>query len=191
MAVFQAVIFQTLGGAGWSNVFYISAADHAGAMATLQILNTAMLATQSDGVFSLKLRVSNVEVKGDGLLADPTVNVGALVTAPGTPAPVNLAVHYEFHTADRLHRVHHYVHGIRQTDMTTLANAESEVTGVYAGLAAVAALETAIKTNTVNWQGRTIPPTTAPLTLGGIQIPVSVRRVGRPFGLFRGRRRIA
>lgn len=191
MPVFQGVIFQSAGDAGWSNVYYISAADHAGAMSLLQDLNNKQLALQGATVFSLKLRVSDVTIKGDGYLTNPETLNGSLDMTGTQLAPLDKAVHFRFGTADRLHRVHHYIHGVRISDIATGPDGRTITTPAYSILAAVAAYVTAVEGDSVNWQKRSLPPVTAPLANGGIQQELSTRRVGRPFGQFRGRRRTA
>lgn len=189
--IWQGIIFQSFGEAGWSNSFYISAADNLTAMAALQRINTAMLKTQADTVFTVGLRVSDVEVKGDGFTAIPTNNAGSLALGAGVMAPLNLAARYKLTTADGKHRVNHYVHGLRGTDISTLASGQSIPTVPYAALADVIAFQTELKNDTINWQKRTIPPVTAGFSDCILSDTLSIRRVGRPFNLFRGRRRTA
>jgi len=189
--IWQGVIFQHVGSAGWSEVFYISAADAISAMSVLQGLNTAMLKTQCDAVFTDSLRVSDVNVKGDGFIATPTNPQGSLALGVGTLADINLAARYLLITADNLHRVNHYVHGLRQADVSGGPDGRTELGAAYVTLADVIAFETALRTQTVNWQKRSLPPVTAGFGSCALQRQMSIRRVGRPFGLPRGRRRIA
>ncbi len=189
--IWQGVIFQHVGTAGWSEVFYISAADSPSAIATLQTINTALLKTQCDAVFTDQLRVSDVEVKGDGFLANPTNSQGSLAIGAGTLADINLAARYRLITLDGKHRVNHFVHGLRAQDVTGGPDGMTENTAAYAALADVIAFQTVLKNNTVNWQKRTIPPVTAGFNSCELLRPMSIRRVGRPFGLPRGRRRTA
>lgn len=189
IVIWQGVIFQHVGSAGWSEVFYLSAADVLSAMSLLQQLNTALLKTQCDAVFTDGLRVSDVQVKGDGFVAAPINNSGSLAIGAGSLADVNLAARYRLDTADNLHRVNHYVHGLRQVDVSGGPDGRTETTAVYATLADVIAFQTVLKNNTVNWQKRSIPPVTAGFSNCELIRPLSIRRVGRPFGLPRGRRR--
>lgn len=192
MPLFQGVIFQTCGDAGWSNVFYLSYADAATAMTNLQNLNTQLLGVQAATVFTQALRVSDVTIKGDGLVAQPTTDNGSLsIVAPDTLAPLNLAQRLLSITTDNLHRVSHYIHGMRASDITTGPDGRTITTPTYRGLVAMTNLQLAIKNNTVNWQKRSLPPVTATFGNTNIESLMSVRKVGRPFGQFRGRRRIA
>lgn len=189
--IWQGVIFQALGDAGWSLVVYISAADHLTAMSTLQGINTALLKTQCDATFTRGLRVSDVEVKGDGFTAEPINNAGSLALGAGVPAALDLAARYFLVTVDGKHRVNHYVHGLRQSDTSVDPSGRAIVTAVYAALADVIAFQTNLKNNTVNWQKRSLPPVTAGWDNCDLKTNLSTRRVGRPFGQFRGRRRTA
>lgn len=192
MPCYQGVIFQSAGDAGWTNVFYINAANIGAAMTSLQVINSAMLGVQATTVFTLNLRVSDVDIKGDGLDASPTTQHGTLViTAPDTLAPLNLAMRFLSTTADNLHRLNHYFHGMRQSDIVTNPDGRTDLAGPYVGLGAMETFRQAVQTNTVNWQKRSHPAVTAPISLTTIEDLMSIRRVGRPFGQFRGRRRIA
>jgi hypothetical protein len=192
MATYQGVIFQTAGVAGWSSVYYINAASLAAAMTLLQNINSKQLEIQSNAVFSQSLRVSDVSIKGDGLIAVPTSNQGQLlITPPDTLAPVNLAQRVLFATADGLGRVNHYIHGLRQSDTATDVTGRTITTAVYRALAGMTDYTAAVISDSVNWRKRSIPPVTQPLSTSTVVIDTSIRRVGRPFDLFRGRRRVA
>lgn len=191
MPLFQGIIFQEGGGAGWSSVYYISAADHAGALVALQALNTSQLGIQAASVSTNVLRVSDVSVKGDGMLAVPTTPVGQLSMTANKLAPLDNAAHFEFWTADRKHRVNKYIHGLRLVDLDNDGSGRAILASSYTVLAAITTYINDVIARAVNWQGRSLPPVTAPLTAGAFATFVSTRRVGRPFFQPRGRRRVA
>lgn len=192
MATYQSVIFQTSGAAGWSSVYYINAASLAAAMSQLQGINTNLLNCQATVVTTVGLRVSDVTIKGDGFQQPPTsVNGTLVITAPDTLAPINLAAVFDFWDSTFTHRVRHYVHGLRLSDTSTISTAETITTPVYRGLAGVTNYISIVQSSSVNWQKRSLPPVTAALTFGQIATNMGIRRVGRPFALFRGRRRTA
>lgn len=191
MPIYQGVSFQVAGDAGWTNVFYLNQANAAAAMTTMQLLNTQMLGIQAASVSTLNLRVSDVTIRGDGLDAAANTPAGALaIVPPDSLAPLNLAQRLLCITADNQHRVNHYIHGMRQSDITTGPDGRTITTNTYRGLLAMTTFSQSLIANTVNWQKRSQPPVTAPISVVDVETLMSTRRVGRPFGLPRGRRRV-
>jgi hypothetical protein len=191
MPLFSGIVFHEGGGAGWSSVYYIDASALPAAQTKLNAIAVAECGIMADAVTIPACRLSDVQIRGDGFLFVPLTAQGQLVTGAGKLIDFDLAARFEFWDASFTHRVNHFIHGLRAADVDNDANKRQILATSYTVLAAITTYINAVTANSVNWQHRSLPPVTAPLTTGAFSTFVSTRRVGRPFNQYRGRRRVA
>ncbi len=189
--ILQGIVFFGRGFYGWSNVFYLSAVDYNDGRTKLNAIIDSLVTLMTTNVTVQFARLSNVEVKGDSLLFAPTATAGTLTPDAAGDEDVNICARCLFTTADHIHRANCYIHDIRPSDLEIInGQTRLKATSPYRNAAGNAFIADVVA-NAVNWQKRTLPPVTAAWDSGAFGTATSVRRAGRPFGLPRGRRRVA
>lgn len=191
MSVFQGVAGFNCAGTGWSEVYYLSFTDYTTAMTALQSIITARMALSFSDVTCYFVRVSDVTIRGDALIALPTTPAGTRPTGTGgATMDTSLCLACRQDTADNLTRVRHYVRGLYSLDVTMAPT--PLWTPVAGTITALTNYQNAVVTNCVAWVNRTAkPPVTKSFSTSTHKSYLSIRKAGRPFGLQVGRRRIA
>jgi hypothetical protein len=168
---------------GWSEVYYPIAATYADAQSWYTGFQTKRLPTLSDDVNIVYVRISDNSVKGDAAILAPD----ASGTYAGKTDFPDLCLLLRWHNPAFFHS-NHYLHGLPED---CHAGAHYTPTGPYA--AALLAMFAYINITLYFVQKNPAPPPKKILTaLDGIDIVrITSRKIGRPFGDFRGRLLIA
>lgn len=186
-----------LDGKGFSESYWLQAADYANAETIVAPLLTARLGMLLSSVHQVYAEVSNVDSVRDSRVVGstgPTSNPGTYTPAAGTvPLPTEVALLVSFE-ADPSHKNRKFIHGM------TTADVDGNRFIPSAGFTtAFQAYQLALVTNAFQVRSRFGPnPTPPPASLYLYHtivltspIRVTTRKIGRPFGLSVGRRRVA
>jgi hypothetical protein len=195
MARMQGIIFFAQGQQGWSEVYPLAATTYATAETAINDLVNARLDMLPVADSILGWRISDIDVKGDSKveLIEQQGSYDAAGTPPAEPDVATTVIKIRADTADHLHRGVRYLHGI--PDRVVLG-------GVYNPDAAFSTAMTAylaLLVTSVDIKSRQIvapgPPPVIVYTFHAIGECVVdgvwSRKVGRPFGLHRGKLRTA
>lgn len=173
-------------GAGWSDNFYVQAADLTGARTVLDSVIPDFMAMRPDTVRMTWARASDVAVRGDSLLSTVpfpvvgtyTLPAGAQQMEPGTAMLIQLF-------ASATAKGHWFFRGgpnsiLSGRDYVTGTTWDGTFTTILADIEA---------NFLVRRKNATPPPTFNYLPITGVTVQRgTTRKVGRPFGLPRGRR---
>jgi hypothetical protein len=176
--------FDAAKGTGWAETYHFANQDYPGAGTALDQINTARCALLPSEVTVLRMRISDVAIRGDAFLQTPTTPAGTITTVSASES--NLAVLCRFYS-NFIKFFNHFLRGIPTDNFTNgnwtptsgwIANAQTWATTVMAQA-----------------QGYGKPftggvGTTYTLT-GHFPFKFTYRKTGRPFGQPRGRRQIA
>lgn len=190
MARFLCKVFWRWADSGWSEVYPISATDYTTCDGTFKAIISDRAAILAPDVTLLAAVISDTDIKGDSFLSTTTTTVGTWAGADTTSFNPNWALRTLWN-AGALKRGSRFIHA--------LPNAQVSAVGAFAPTGpfttAIAAWETAMLGG-VSMATRIKGATTAPFyTFTGLTAVANKnmeeRKVGRPFGLPRGRRLIA
>jgi len=186
---------------GWTATYYLQQADYAAAFAALDSINTAELALYPSNVGTSQMTVSDVGVKGD--VSHGTVPIstpwGTYVptSGPGDNMPMdpNLGLSVTLFAGVN-YRSNRWMRGL--LDALVVTQERSYFTPDVAWITAYSAYSKALQVDAVhllrgvdpngNPTYNGIPISTLTPYKAGISYPMSIRKVGRPFDLPRGRR---
>jgi hypothetical protein len=183
------IFFQSEDEEGWSEGFYISSTDlaaAAGTLASIIPLRAAMMDPHFSMIYS---RVSDVEVKGDSLVAPSiTFPVVGTLTDAGDQLEANTALNVEIFASPSVkNRIF-----IRGLNIAVIRGREYLAPAGFS--AAFEAWDLYLTGNGLMCRHRTAvgpPPTYDYVAATGISpIGATARKPGRPFGLPVGRRRV-
>jgi hypothetical protein len=171
---------------GWSEIYYVSAADDSAARAAANILVPLRVAILGDNYFLDDLRISQEGVRGDATATTGLPTPGLLdATMFATVDPASCLL-IRTGVADHKSRGHKFLHGVlermfRANQRYDPANADDMAVQAYCS--ALGAAPFCLKSKRLEVAG-------APyLTLTGASpIRKVTHRIGRPFGAYRGRR---
>jgi hypothetical protein len=189
MPVFQATAFYQFGSAGWSMALFASDADYSAVMTKLQATNTALMGCMRNDVKCVGLRVSNADVFRDAITANATTPVGTYAAVGAVTSFPALALQVRV-LGTPTKRAMRFIHAL-PSDVVNGAN--------YAPDPGFTTNLNAFFTSCIGYFGigtKTGNPYPGPRYLFTVIAGMSAgflteRKVGRPFNLFRGRRRVA
>lgn len=191
MAVFKSQIILEMADAGWSENYFISAANHAAAITALQPIVTARMGLSRSDVKVKILRVSDVAIKGDSFLANPTTAAGTYAEAGGESISPDVALQVNFFSADHTAWTHIYVRGLSNDYLNTLEGFSVLAVPPAAFTAALTAYQNAVKAGASLYTKKPNPPGdkhAVGIDSFGFRSSCPIRKAGRPFRLRRGRR---
>jgi hypothetical protein len=173
---------------GWSEVYPLTAVVSSIAVTALKNLAIDRLNMLPPAVTHLGGRVSDVYVRGDAYLV-PSQGFGGY-TGIGTPSvlPINTALQLRLQGQTAAIRSTRYLHGWWTSDVQNgLYNPEALMVTLMSNYTFDLQTLTGILTNPIVGGVRT--PTISGLTQTPVIMPfVWTRKIGRPFGVHRGRR---
>lgn len=182
----QVVIFYGMHDQGFTFTYYLLSQDYAVAITSLQAINTALMNGTTNKVTPLWGRVSFSNVKGDAvIIPGPSFNTPAGVSA-NVPQEAASALLMRFFNTDTAHWWNHYWHGFPASWMNpdgTINFGDADYVTWRDGL------RTAVIGNIAFPTVKGAPANTRVLELvtGVDLIRILSHKVGRPFGVSRGR----
>lgn len=172
---------------GWSETWPIQASDYSTALGILQTGTDLRLATLCPDVSHLGGRVSDVTVVGDALVMGPR-GVGTFTPPNGVSAADNVVLLIRYNAGVKPHSIRGF-HAVPASQITgPNYNPGAIFQGVVTNLNNWVVNQTAILTVTGKGAQRTFRMN--PISTS-VVLHLSTRKQGRPFGLRRGRRRVA
>lgn len=188
MPRFFGIVFYQQGRGGWSEVYPINAASYSAAFTLLDQANTLRLGLACADVFVAGNRISDTDVLRDSFVGTLTTNQGQFSLAPNTSGPAD-ETYRTLVQAGQLKRGTRHLHALPaglfvNGTFTPSPSWTTQYNGWAANLVTNISLATKIR-------GAMAPPfyTFSPITATANR-GNGDRKVGRPFGLPRGRRQI-
>lgn len=168
---------------GWSETHYINAASIGAAQIALSTVMTARMSILNNKYSLVYARLSDMSIFGDGYVTTTVLPLpGTFVpTAPDGGQPGSaITLRY---TDGAGHHVNRFLHGIPEESLTDGIVALTTPYGT-----ALSAYFTLLISNTMFRRKKAIAPFTEFVAISGINTRyATVKKVGRPFGLLRGR----
>lgn len=181
----KATFFITHGGTntGWSETHYINAASIGAAQVALGSVMTSRMSILNNKYSLVYARLSDMSIKGDGYVTTsimPMVGTHVPVTPDGGQPGSCIVIRY---TDGAGHRVMRHLHGIPEEN---ILDGIVILTTPFA--TALSAHFSTLISNTFFRRKKAIAPFVEFVPISGISTRyATVKKVGRPFGLLRGR----
>jgi hypothetical protein len=173
-----------LSSAGWSETYYVEAPDQTAALTFLQAIKDARRDLMSSQYQAVYMRISNPNIRGDAYIFDvPPAQAPGTIDKNGLPPEMAAEVRSE--TVDGQHTIR-YLHGLAIDQATTGHEIDPAVNGWAANFVAY---ENVVVAHTALWTKDLVTHAFVLKAIADLRFKkVRSRHVGRPFGLYRGRR---
>jgi hypothetical protein len=173
---------------GWSEVYNLVTTTYPQSLLDMQIIVTARLSMVPNNVHCSYIRVSDLLIRGDSTIKFPSPAIGSyILTGTNVMLPPDSALVVRME-ASPLNRSFRYLHGLSSQDVNdTLWTPSAAMITAYGNWVGAASVLSLHRHKNV---GPPISYADTPWTTF-IALTVNSRKVGRPFGVPRGRRLIA